>query len=107
MTDLARSQVTEFVPHELGAVFVISPVEEDHVQAHRGGTAARRAGGSVLLGVGAGGVEQRKGEQRARDRPMLRHGVLPCCLGGWRRIEDTESLVRREAMNRGLRVGVA
>ncbi|XXT08058.1 hypothetical protein WME97_43355 [Sorangium sp. So ce367] len=24
--------MTEFVPHELGAVFVISPVEEDHVQ---------------------------------------------------------------------------
>ncbi|MDC0683834.1 hypothetical protein POL72_39280 [Sorangium sp. wiwo2] len=32
LTDLARSQVTEFVPHQLGAVFVISPVEEDHVQ---------------------------------------------------------------------------
>ncbi|AGP40480.1 hypothetical protein SCE1572_41850 [Sorangium cellulosum So0157-2] len=32
LTDLARSQVTEFVPHELGAVFVISPVEEDRVQ---------------------------------------------------------------------------
>ncbi|WP_437804468.1 hypothetical protein [Sorangium sp. So ce693] len=24
--------MTEFVPHELGAVFVISPVEENHVQ---------------------------------------------------------------------------
>ncbi|WP_437549641.1 hypothetical protein WME97_04035 [Sorangium sp. So ce367] len=33
LTDLARSQVTELVPHELGAVFVISPVEEDHVRA--------------------------------------------------------------------------
>ncbi|XXS80880.1 hypothetical protein WMF42_42600 [Sorangium sp. So ce176] len=32
LTDLTRSQVTELVPHELGAVFVISPVEEDHVQ---------------------------------------------------------------------------
>ncbi|WP_437555695.1 hypothetical protein WME97_43335 [Sorangium sp. So ce367] len=97
MTDLARSQVTEFVPHELGAVFVISPVEEDHVQAHRGGTAARRAGGSVLLGVGAGGVEQRKGEQRARDRPMLRQAFFLAALvaGGGSRIPKAWSAEKR------------
>ncbi|XXR56101.1 hypothetical protein WME83_40850 [Sorangium sp. So ce385] len=32
LTDRASWKMTEFVPHELGAVFVISPVEEDHVQ---------------------------------------------------------------------------
>ncbi|XXT15381.1 hypothetical protein WME94_34540 [Sorangium sp. So ce429] len=32
LTDLASWKMTELVPHELGAVFVISPVEEDHVQ---------------------------------------------------------------------------
>ncbi|MGK3958997.1 hypothetical protein WMF38_38820 [Sorangium sp. So ce118] len=32
MTDLARLQVTELVPHELCAVFVVSPVEKHDVQ---------------------------------------------------------------------------
>ncbi|WP_437748062.1 hypothetical protein [Sorangium sp. So ce1504] len=32
LTDSARLQVTELVPHELGAVFVVSPVEKDNVQ---------------------------------------------------------------------------
>ncbi|XYI00720.1 hypothetical protein ACMHYB_13560 [Sorangium sp. So ce1128] len=41
LTDLARLQVTELVPHELCAVFVVSPVEKDNVQARRMcGTAA-------------------------------------------------------------------
>ncbi|WP_437644871.1 hypothetical protein [Sorangium sp. So ce362] len=31
LTDRARLQVTELVPHELCAVFVVSPVEKDNV----------------------------------------------------------------------------
>lgn len=32
LTNRARLQVTELVPHELCAVFVVSPVEKDNVQ---------------------------------------------------------------------------